>query len=118
MNWGHSDGQSCLRICEARGEVSQRLLLKLKGRESRAHLNEDEVELVEVDLLSPHPDLVRRRFDDHTDDEVTDACVKEASKLRLDESEEMEVQRRREGKSELETYLLAARPAELSIASG
>jgi len=42
----------------------------------KAHLNENEIELVEVDLLSPHLGLVRRRFDDHSDDEVTDTWWK------------------------------------------
>lgn len=41
-------------------------------KEGRAHLNENEIELVEVDLLSPHLGLVRRRLDDHTNDEVPD----------------------------------------------
>jgi len=40
-----------------------------------AHLNQHQVELVDVGFLGPHPGLVRRHIDDRLHDEVSDTYI-------------------------------------------
>lgn len=54
----------------------------VEARKHKAsHLHEDEVELVEVDLLLPHLDVVSGRVDDDADDKVTDTCEFDVSTI-------------------------------------
>lgn len=69
MNEGQSLGHACLRICESA------LVFCIHWPSQLTDLYEDEIELVEVSLFSPHPCFVRSDIDIDLDNEVSDTCA-------------------------------------------
>jgi hypothetical protein len=63
MKEGQSFGQACLRI--------YLLSMLVERLERGAHLDEDEIELVEVPLFPPHSGLIRRNLNGDLDDKVS-----------------------------------------------